>query len=286
MGAVSKYGTTFVIMINSLFGVIGLFFLIAGALVKFAPQYIDKYSGTLIDTVKKEVPEDVASHLEDFKLSEFVGAAATCFLVFGGVLTAIVMWAYCGTCCNSKWMLTVYAALMTALILGEIAVVVLFTTNRELIDDKLKKPLQESLKNFYEGSNSQSAISLAWNALMGLLHCCGVDGPEDFSTTNAWNSSNEFSDTTLPPPVFMEAPLVCLTDKENATNTLSATGNFTSAMYMQTGCYDALWSLVEENQTIAIAIFSGFGALQIILWLLTVCMISEMGGKKVKPSPS
>ena len=41
------------------------------------------------------------------KPSEFIGGAADVFIIAGCVLLGVVIWAYCGTCCQSKWMLIV-----------------------------------------------------------------------------------------------------------------------------------------------------------------------------------
>lgn len=43
---------------------IGLFFLLAGGLVKFAPEYVDKYGGKLIETMKDKMPQEISKHVE------------------------------------------------------------------------------------------------------------------------------------------------------------------------------------------------------------------------------
>ena len=37
----------------------------------------------------------------------YPGGAATVFIIIGSVLLAIVIWAYCGMCCQSRWMLII-----------------------------------------------------------------------------------------------------------------------------------------------------------------------------------
>jgi hypothetical protein len=44
---------------------------------------------------------------QNIKISEFVGGAATAFIIVGVTILALVVWAYCGICCKSKWMLIV-----------------------------------------------------------------------------------------------------------------------------------------------------------------------------------
>lgn len=279
MSAITKHGTTLIVLLNTFFGLIGLVLLVAGFLVKYATDLLDKYGTKLISTFKDKVPEQIGDKLENFKISEFVGGASTAFIIVGVTLLALVIWAYCGTCCQSKWMLIVYAALLTAIILGEVALAVLFATNRSMIDEKIKKPLKESL-DLYEGSTSNSAISLGWNALMGLLKCCGVDGPKDFENVTTWNHLLDPSQfpghTQIHPtmPITLDAPIVCAVDKESA---IQKAFHGSTVQYIQTGCYEAIWAQIEKHKAIVIGITAGLGAFQIILWVVTVCIIRELG---------
>ncbi|XP_045207747.2 tetraspanin-18-like [Mercenaria mercenaria] len=282
MGAAKKYGSPIIVLLNTFFGVIGLVLLVAGFFVKYATDYVDKYGKELISKFQDKLPAAIGDKLENVKISEFVGGASTAFIIVGVAVLTLVVWAYCGICCQSKWMLIVYAALLTAIIIGEATVAILFATNRSMIDEKIKQPLLDSL-DLYEGSTSNSAISLAWNALMGLLGCCGVDGPDDFKKAKVWNHKldpnefpNQVASAGIVTPVTIAAPVVCTKDKAAAIQTILNNGA-SSVKYIQIGCYEAIWTEIERHQGIAIGIFAGLGAFQIVLWILTVCLIREFG---------
>lgn len=286
MGRIAKYGSTIIVLINTLFFMIALIFLVLGILVKHFPEYVDKYGGKLLSLMKEKLPDQFKNYVEDIKISEFVGEAATAFIVVGAVLLGLVIWAYCGTCCKSRWMLMIYAAILTAIIVGEVTVAILFSTKRDMIDQKIKEPLKESLTKFYEGSASKSAISRLWNALMGLMKCCGVDGPQDFQNATGWDHILDRSSFTTPAvstggtthgPVTLEAPIICAKDIEEAAKNAI---NHQKVTYVQTGCYAALWAIIEKNKNIAIGAAAGVGAFQLLLFILTICIIKDIWPKK------
>lgn len=293
MGALKRYGSTIIVLLNTFFGAIGLTLLVAGFFVKFATDYVDKYGKELISAFQSKLPEEIGNKLENIKISEFVGGAATAFIIVGVTILALVVWAYCGICCKSKWMLIVYAALLTAIFLCEATVAILFVSNRSIIDEKIKEPLMDALM-LYEGSTSSSAISLAWNAIMGLLECCGVDGPDDFKKVTKWDHKldpSKFQELVPLPmsttPIAIKAPIVCANDKKKAIRDIISSPASPSVDYIQKGCYAAIWAKIEENQGMAIGLFAGIGVFQVVLFILTVFVIRgfpKSGGNKVSPS--
>lgn len=277
MDTIAKFGTCIITLINTLFGIIGLAFLVGGCLVKWGSSTINDLLKGALSHVKDAVPKSIGSDLENFDLAEFIGGAATVFIIVGTILVAMVIWAYCGICCKSRWMLIVYAAILTAIILAEVAAVVIFTKYRHVFDDAIKPPMKKSLKLYYTGDTGKDATTLAWNAIMGLLKCCGVDGKGDFKGTN-WNHTYTYSSQTIQ----VEAPILCCKTPSDSCSrqTTSSTNSYNE------GCYDALWALVEDNKSVVIGIVAGLGAFQLILWFLVIWIIRALGKKKNKVGPT
>ncbi|XP_052803118.1 tetraspanin-11-like [Mya arenaria] len=284
MGAISQYGTTFIVLINTLFGVIGLTFLVGGSLVKMKPDLIDTVTKPLLNMAKEKMhlPEQLDVDTDSFKVSEFIGGAANAFIAVGGSLLALVIWAYMGTCLKSKWMLIVYAGLLSAIILGEVTFGIIVTKNRSLLDDGIKKSLKQTIANFYEGSQSNSGISLGWNALMAMLHCCGVDGAEDFRNTSSWDHTMNITGQST---IYVEAPVLCCEDT-STTPPCSAYSTPVVNRKYNGGCYEAIWAFIKDHQTLAIGVSAGLGAFELILLVITICVIRELpSGKKSKVGP-
>ncbi|KAH3700279.1 CD63 antigen-like isoform X1 [Dreissena polymorpha] len=291
MGSITSCGTTLIVLINTLFGLIGLVCLAGGVVVKFKADLIDKATEPIMGLVKGQlkIPEQLGVDIENFKISEFIGGAATAFILIGSFLLGIVIWAYCGTCCKSQWMLVIYAAMLSAIILGEVAFVVIVTNKRSMIDDGIKSSLKESISDFYEGDKSMSALSLGWNALMALLKCCGVDGATDFRNTSNWEHMLNVSEGQGQVTCRLEAPVLCCADPSGF-KTIPNTNNRPAGQIAECpgcdynqGCYDSIWDLIYQHQKIAIGALAGIGAFQLILLILTICIIKDLSPNKVGP---
>lgn len=290
MGAIAKHGTTFIVLINTFLGTIAVAFLALGVMLSVAPDCVD----TLVDKaglatqvkslVDKMPPKFLGmGHLKESKLSSLFKGLNKPLIAIGVTLLCIVVWAYCGTCCKSRWMLIIYATILTAIVLGEVTVGVILATKRSMIDKALKELLKDSLTNFYGDQDGTGAVSLAWNVFMALLSCCGVDGFEDFESTKIWNNSVVANGT-----YSLRAPVMCCkTNDASSKCCLNSTHSCNKDTDYYQGCYAALWNLIEKNKGIAIGIVTGIGVFQIILLVLTVCVIKELGkSKKNKIKPS
>ncbi|XP_052254039.1 tetraspanin-18-like isoform X2 [Dreissena polymorpha] len=248
MGSITSCGTTLIVLINTLFGLIGLVCLAGGVVVKFKADLIDKATEPIMGLVKGQlkIPEQLGVDIE-------------------------------------------YAAMLSAIILGEVAFVVIVTNKRSMIDDGIKSSLKESISDFYEGDKSMSALSLGWNALMALLKCCGVDGATDFRNTSNWEHMLNVSEGQGQVTCRLEAPVLCCADPSGF-KTIPNTNNRPAGQIAECpgcdynqGCYDSIWDLIYQHQKIAIGALAGIGAFQLILLILTICIIKDLSPNKVGP---
>ncbi|KAK3583053.1 hypothetical protein CHS0354_003997 [Potamilus streckersoni] len=132
MDTLAKWGTSLIVLINSVFAILGLVFLVCGMLVKVWPEQlanIVKMAGNFENLLPKGSPV----HLADINPAAFLNGASTAFIIFGVVLLLVVVWGCCGACCKIRWMLIVYAVILAAIFLGEVSLVILFFTQRNTV---------------------------------------------------------------------------------------------------------------------------------------------------------
>lgn len=265
MNGIAKCGNYLIVSVNSFFGVIGLTFLVGGCLLRFKPSLVSGLLNSMLGGFKDALPGDYADKLD---LGEILSGAFVPFIIIGCLLVAIVTWAFVAACCKIKWMLIVYVCFLAAVLLGEVAAIVIITRYRYIIDEATKASMKQSISDKYTGDNGTDSTTLAWNAIMGMLKCCGADGRDDFQETSAWDKIYNTSTATI----LVEAPLICcVTIADDCSSVATSLTN----SYNQ-GCYDALWDLIDRYKYYMIGILAGVGAFHLLLVFLVIWLIRAL----------
>ncbi|XP_033759297.1 tetraspanin-18-like [Pecten maximus] len=278
MDCLASCGKCFLMLINTLFGLLGLACLIIGLIIKFGKSVLNDVLKTVMDQIGEQIEpmlEAINMTKDDFidklDLTELLGSVAIILIVFGVVLLSLVIVGYCGTCCMSRCLLIIYSVILIILALVQITGLILLFASRDTLSDQIKAPIKESLKD-YEGDQAVDIISVAWNAVMLQMSCCGVDSYKDFTLATKWTKSYTEGSTTI----NLDTPLVCCTTtvRENLGTTgiqvgavatcaktplLSADSNFES------GCYDAVWAEIDKSKTTVILIMCAIIAFQALM---------------------
>ncbi|CAF0893089.1 unnamed protein product [Didymodactylos carnosus] len=246
MACCMKFGRFIMVTVNILFVLIGIALLALGIYVMVDPKF-QKIKTLLPITGDPNVQQGLS-------YIEMIGIVV---IVFGGVLLILGFLGCCGTIRQYKWMLTLYAIIIGAIILAEVAMTIYFVAFQSKFADVFIPKLQASIRDNYNGppifNNTPSAASLAWDFVMYNLQCCGANNREDFNNTPKWNKTDPFNSTQN----FLY-PLTCcpLANYQQDWNTLSqnilhqgetcavqGNGTFSS------GCYGKLMDLIGSYKT-------------------------------------
>jgi len=103
------------ILLNLVFGLIGIVFLAIGIFIYYG---LDKIANSIIGSQLSSL-NDMMSGLalqggsevggdQTIKFSEVIGDFAIPFIVIGAIIFAVAICGCCGACCNSKWALITY----------------------------------------------------------------------------------------------------------------------------------------------------------------------------------
>lgn len=284
MGFCTGFAQCGLVIINTIFALFGLVFLVVGCVVRFGSHLLDNYLQDLYAALQKLIEKTgSSSSLSNFNIGDYLQSATLAFILLGTFFFLIGIIGCIGACCKVRCFLVVYAIIIGLIIIGEIVFVILLFTIRDHLEETLQSPLYSSLRNDYEGLNSSDAISLGWNFAMITFKCCGVNNYSDFQEANKWSRSYVLNATgynlTVPiacckmngsfPDVTVPDDLTC------AVNPTEANAN------IDQGCYDALIDFLLDNSNILIGVGSAIAAVEVLMFIFALCVCRAASKNKV-----
>jgi len=137
-----------------------------------------------------------------FKLSKasngvnltYITKCGIAFCVLGGVMLIISFLGCCGALKNIKFLLVFYSFILLLILLAEIGLGIYAGVFGSNLKQNLTPVLLSSIQDEYMGDMSNKSLSsVAWDAIMYNVQCCGVNNYTDFNqNNNVWTSrSNE-----------------------------------------------------------------------------------------------
>ncbi|XP_076110609.1 tetraspanin-18B-like [Mytilus galloprovincialis] len=277
MGCLMTIGRIFLIVTNIIFLVIGLVLLVVGLIAKFGESLFKSYYESIIasleDSLSKAGYGDVTL---DFSLSELAGSLPIALIVTGLILVIITVVAVIGAVKKAKCLLLIYSVVMFVIIAAQVLAMGMFYWKPEMITAPVKDSLNSTIQSDFAGLNGTNMVSIGWNFVNQKFKCCGIDNYYDFSEATNWVKN--LSTGALLTPISCCKTLPSSGDLSCAQSALSASTN-----NYNTGCFDEIWDLAVGNVAITASIISVCLVMQIIFFLVALCMYSDNSQNKVKP---
>lgn len=276
MGCGSAIGRVFLVVVNTLFTILGFALLVVGCLVKFKEDLVTKYAKELFKVIKLDSA--------DYNLDELLSSSAVVFIIVGVVILIVGVLGCFGACCGWRVFLVIYAIIVFLVLIAEIAGVVLAALMKKDVDSVVKKGMKKSIADYYKGDLSQEPVSLAWNSLLIEFDCCGVDNYMDFMNATNWNKT--YNGQTLD----LKTPLSCcigiegeFPDIKYPADTTCATNPTDTKSNWKKGCYSAIEDFINKYSNIFIGIGVVVAIFEIlcIVFAIIVCRNVEEGDKMV-----
>lgn len=287
MGACVGFSQCVLIVINLIFSLFGLVFLVVGCVVRFGSSLMDNILQDFYAAIQKLMEKaGSSSSLANFNVGDYLQSATLAFILLGTFFFVMGVLGCVGACCKVKTCLVIYAVIIGLIILGEIIFVVLIFTIRDKLETALKTPLLDSLRDDYVGINSSDAISLGWNFAMTAFKCCGVNNYSDFLNTKKWirdytvPGTNETFNLTVPiacckmngtfPNVDPPRDLTCaeIPTPDNAN--------------IEKGCYNALVDFLVENSNIMIGVGASLAAIEVLMFIFAICVCRDQSKEQIE----
>lgn len=185
----------------------------------------------------------------------------------------------CGAMKSFRCLHVLYAIIVGAIILVEIALLIVFFVNQNRFKSEFVHKLQQSIVTYYVGPPTGNAtvansISLAWDLAQFNLQCCGAAGKTDYINATNWNRTNPYrSNATLTVP-FTCCPVNAtrnwngLPANMSEANACATTG---VNAYAQ-GCYERLSGLMFSYKDYVIVGVAIIGTVEVFALLFAIIL--------------
>lgn len=277
-GFCGKVGTVFLVIINIIFFLMGLGLVIAGAL---ALTDVSNINTDHIKPLLDSIP------VGSFEAGNLVKNLTTLIIVIGAFILLIAGLGLFGACCQNKFMLVTYAVLVLILLVMKIAVIILWFTMKNTVENEVKDKLFVSLKDNYKEDTltNSNSISNAWNYMFMTLDCCGVNPvvstKNDFDSTYWCNVGGSCLAAVSNIP-----KTCCLNVDENTYTTapIACHSNVDTGTYNTKGCYDALKEKLLSQSPSIIGVMVTVIVIEVLAVIFAFWVCCQVGDKSANIS--
>ncbi|XP_071516248.1 tetraspanin-1-like isoform X1 [Panulirus ornatus] len=236
-------------------------FFVAGGLVLALSIWlaVDNTSFLLLTRVSEN------ESLQEFNQPSVMEHGAYVLIVAGGLVFLIGFLGCCGAAMESRALLTMYGVMIIVIFLLEVTGGALGAVYKAETEEELQNFLKHTLKKYYSTPVQANSMTVAWNALMAELKCCGVNNYTDFQQATMWQA-NKSSEVVVPqaccvlrgdPMKFLPLDPLCTTNPNDENS------------YYLTGCLSTLQENTFYYLTPMLSVAICLGTLQLILITLS-----------------
>lgn len=277
-GFCGKVGTVFLVIINIISFLMGLGLVIAGAL---ALTDVSNINTDHIKPLLDSIP------VGSFEAGNLVKNLTTLIIVIGAFILLIAGLGLFGACCQNKFMLVTYAVLVLILLVMKIAVIILWFTMKNTVENEVKDKLFVSLKDNYKEDTltNSNSISNAWNYMFMTLDCCGVNPV--VSTKNDFDSTYWCNDDGSCLAAVSNIPKTCCLNVDENTYTtapIACHSNVDTGTYNTKGCYDALKEKLLSQSPSIIGVMVTVIVIEVLAVIFAFWVCCQVGDKSANIS--
>ncbi|XP_019875684.2 CD151 antigen-like [Aethina tumida] len=222
MGCATGIVKYIVFLANLVFALAGLALVIIGCLYKF--NYSD---------ITKALPSDF-------------GLAPILFIIIGAIVFITAFFGCCGAVRESTCMLTTYAIILLTIFIIQVAIgVYAFIQIKDTY--ALQKSITQNYRKTFDERHHIREANETVQATQSWLHCCGVDGPDD------WNH--------IPPTCCSNNNVHC---------------SRASPDLYQNGCATQIFDLLQKSTKVIGGVAIGIAAVEILGAVFGLCLSSSI----------
>ncbi|KER22460.1 hypothetical protein T265_14845, partial [Opisthorchis viverrini] len=202
-------------ILNSVVIIFGLILIVVGVIVAWGTHLIVKIFDGTAQIYMQAIGQEKA-HIVQLAIRQFGPIARPIgLLVFflGLIVLGIAIFGCVGATCNNKLCLKIYVIILSVIVLFHIVLLIVHFSYPTLVMSPVRSVLERYVKE-YKSIESGDATSVFLSMLMSSLHCCGVNGKEDFKKATQMSKTDEFMGVKVE---RLDFPLMCCKLNENFT---------------------------------------------------------------------
>ena len=148
-------------------------------LIAIASNEADKTLSSKDVDIREIFPESYREiKSRHYSTDVLMGTVSICFIALGAALTIVSFWGFFIGEKSSVLVLKWYTAIITFITLALLA---FFILRQQIIIYDMRKTIHN-----YKGITDTSLAGITWNTMMLGLHCCGVQGIDEFHSLTYW----------------------------------------------------------------------------------------------------
>lgn len=231
-----------------------------------------------------EIGNEVKGIIRELTEPTVIEQGAYILIAAGAFIFIISFLGYCGAIKESRVLLTAYGLFIIIIALLQITAIVLAAVYKQQAETHLKDFFQHTIKKYYTTKGRRDAVTLSWDFMMAELHCCGVDGYEDFKKATEFikYANEEGAGQTIPetccklqkPSAGVIGELFVPEDAE------CVKSPNTSNSYMNKGCYKTVYDWIITNLNIVIIVAVAILGVQILGIIFAFCLCKAVGSER------
>ncbi|XP_060077573.1 tetraspanin-9-like [Ylistrum balloti] len=264
MNILGKIGRVFLIVLNSLFLILGIAAFIGGIVFY-------NNSGATGPNVA-EVMNQIT--IGNFTLANLVKLIAGLFIAVGVISVIVAVVGIIGASKQQRALLIIYAVVVIIVIIMELVIAGGVSQMKNDLNSTVKRRMLELLRP-YEG-NQGGALTSAWNWLFMTFDCCGVNPliqTNDMIYTFWWQNFNRGVD---------QIPGFCCRDANPQNAQFNARQACTIAptplnSFVDRGCFDVMYQILNKYNVEAIIGCILFLLVEIAAFVFAVLMARQIG---------
>lgn len=261
----------FLTFLNFIFFVSGSAILILGTWLALHKDSFIALTTYGLESQHVQIPDEVSTTIQELTQPLALEQLSRGLLALGGFIFAASVFGYCGASKESRFLLSLYSALITVILAGQVALCAVTAVYKYEIQNHGRQLLRQTLDKYYAVGESSDAVTLAWNFFMAEFQCCGVDNFTDFSASGRFLDTRRSRSQLLPaaccildaekyPPVFEPADINCLT----------APTSYNS--YFLKGCYNRVLSWMQSHLNPVLIFLILLATVEVIAVIFAVCL--------------
>lgn len=170
LGCGAKVGKIVLVVVNTIFLLLGLAIAIAGLVFKFGDGILKED----IRGIFQKIHVDMVGGIDVYSL---INNLSNVFIAVGFIVFLLGFLGCFGACCENKVMLVLYAILVMLILIAQLAGVALIAAFKSNVEGAFRTGLEQEFQKDYKNNATE------FNALFKTFQCCGIDSAKD--VTNA-----------------------------------------------------------------------------------------------------
>lgn len=198
----------------------------------------------------------------------------------GAFIFIISFLGYCGAIKESRVLLTAYGIFIIIIALLQIAAIVLAAVYKPHAEKHTKDFFLHTIKEYYTVKDRRDALTLSWDFMQAELHCCGVEGYQDFAEAKEFQKYASETGQVVPESCcklkdYSEGSELFNPEDPNCIRVPSVTNS-----YMKTGCYQVVDDWIVGNLNIVIGTAVGVIGIQILGIIFAFCLCKAVSNER------